>query len=153
MRIGDEYAYRAVGQTGDYQWNRAFSSGGWFMVRSAPNYNLDNAKGALLAKMDTNQHNRGWDLSLERGNVVVNLVNQGPKDLSNPKPPAKQKPVQIKEAFQYPTPSDLTKQDLAPNKPKAKKEPPKKKEEPKPKEKKPAEPKELEDKTLLLRLK
>ena len=136
-----------LGHTGDYEWNQAFSSGGWFMVRSAPNYNLDNAKGALLAKMDISQHNRGWDLSLERGNVVVNLVNQGPKDLPNPKPPEKQKPVQIKETFQYPTPSDLTKQDLAPNKPKAKKEPPKKKEEPKPKEKKPAEPKEPEDKT------
>ena len=78
-----------LGQTGDYEWNQAFSSGGWFMVRSAPNYHLDNAKGALLAKMDTTQHNRGWDLSLENGNVVVNLVNQGPKDLPNPKPPAK----------------------------------------------------------------
>src|SRR5208282_4646982 len=120
-----------LGQTGNYEWNQAFSSGGWFMVRSAPNYNLDNAKGALLAKMDTTRHNRGWDLSLERGNVVVNLVNQGPKDLPNPKPPAdpkspakqkdKQKPPEIKEVFQYPTPSDLTKKDLAANKPKEKK--------------------------------
>lgn len=161
-----------LGQTGDYEWNQAFSSGGWFMVRSAPNYSLDNAKGALLAKMDTTQHNRGWDLSLERGNVAVNLVNAGPKDLPNPKPPAetkatgakssdtkaigakptgkekeKQKQPEIKEAFQYPTPTDLTKQDLAPNKPKEKKEKkePKKKEEPK--EKKPDEPKEPEDKT------
>ena len=105
-----------LGQTGDYEWNRAFSSGGWFMVRSAPNYEIDRSKGALLAKMDTTEHNRGWDLSLERGNVVVNLVNQAPKDLPNPKPPAKQKPVEIKEAFQFPTPTDLTKQDLAPNK-------------------------------------
>ncbi|MGA3031743.1 MAG: DUF1553 domain-containing protein [Terracidiphilus sp.] len=144
-----------LGQTGNYEWNQAFSSGGWFMVRSAPNYNLDNAKGALLAKMDTTRHNRGWDLSLERGNVVVNLVNQGPKDLPNPKPPAdpkspakqkdKQKPPEIKEVFQYPTPSDLTKKDLAANKPKEKKEPKKKKEEEK--EKKPDEPKEPEDKT------
>ena len=136
-----------LGQAGDYEWNQAFSSGGWFMVRSAPNYTLDNANGALLAKMDTTQHNRGWDLSLARGNVVVNLVNQGPKDLPNPKPPAKQKPQEIKEAFRYPTPTDLTRQDLAPNKPKAKKEPPKKKEEPKPKEKKPEPPKVPEDKT------
>jgi hypothetical protein len=135
---GDEHAYRA-GPDGDYEWNQAFSSGGWFMVRSAPNYHLDSAKGALLAKMDTTQHNRGWDLSLESGNVVVNLVNQGPKDLPNPKPPAKQKPVEIKEVFQYPTPSDLTKQDLAPNKPKEKKEAKKKKEEKK--KKKPEKPK------------
>jgi hypothetical protein len=142
----------ALGQTGDYEWNQAFSSGGWFMVRSAPNYHLDSAKGSLLAKMDATLHNRGWDLSLENGNVVVNLVNQGPKDLPNPKPPEKpkdqqkdkQKPPEIKEAFQYPTPSDLTKQELAPNKPKEKKEPKKKE---KPKEKKPDEPKEPEDKT------
>jgi hypothetical protein len=139
-----------LGQTGNYEWNQAFSSGGWFMVRSAPNYHLDTAKGALLAKMDTTQHNRGWDLSLESGNVVVNLVNQAPKDLPNPKPPANQKPVEIKEAFDYPTPSDLTKQDLAPNKPK-KKDEPKKKEETKkkaqPQKKKPDEHQEPEDKT------
>lgn len=137
-----------LGQTGDYEWNQAFSSGGWFMVRSAPNYRLDSAKGALLAKMDTTQHNRGWDMSLETGNVVVNLVNQGPKDLPNPKPLVKQKPAAIKEEFQYPTPSDLTKQELAPNKPKEKKEP--KKEEPKKKEqkeKKPDEPAEPKDTT------
>jgi hypothetical protein len=136
-----------LGQTGDYEWNQAFSSGGWFMVRSAPNYNLDNAKGALLARMDTTRHNRGWDLSLEHGSVVVNLVNQGPKDLPNPKPPTKQKPVEFKEQFQYPTPSDLTKQDLAPNKPKDKKDAKKevkKKEEPK---KKPDEPAKAEDAT------
>ena len=145
-----------LGQAGDYEWNQAFSSGGWFMVRSAPNYHLDTAKGALLAKMDTTQHNRGWDLSLENGNVVVNLVNQGPKDLPNPKPPEKQKPAEIKEVFDYPTPSDLSKEDLAPNKPKEKKEPekkeePKKREEPKKKEepekKKPDEAKEPAEKT------
>jgi hypothetical protein len=183
-----------LGQTGNYEWNQAFSSGGWFMVRSAPNYHLDNEKGALLAKMDTTQHNRGWDLSLDNGNVVVNLVNQGPKDLPNPKPPAeakppvKSKPVadaklpaaakspadakptaaakppakdkkkedpkppEIKEVFQYPTPSDLTKQELAPYKPKE--DPKKKAEEAKKKKeeekkKKPDEPKEKEpeDKT------
>jgi hypothetical protein len=180
-----------LGQTGNYEWNQAFSSGGWFMVRSAPNYGLDNAKGALLAKMDTTQHNRGWDLSLERGNVVVNLVNQGPKDLPNPKPPAetkatdtkstsdksaetksagtksvdtksaetkpagkkkeKLKEPEVKEVFQYPTPSDLSKQDLAPNKPKEKEDPKKKAEEAKKKKeeekKKPDAPKEPEDKT------
>ncbi len=189
-----------LGQTGDYEWNQAFSSGGWFMVRSAPNYSLDNAKGALLAKMDTTRHNRGWDLSLDRGKVVVNLVNQGPKDLPSPKPPTeakpqakpkvptdtkspasaktpadakppadakapanaktpakqkdKDKPPEIKEVFQYPTPTDLTKQDLAPNKPKEKEDPKKKAEEAKKKKeeekkKKPDEPKEKEpeDKT------
>ena len=139
-----------LGQTGNYEWNQAFSSGGWFMVRSAPNYHLDSSKGSLLAKMDTTQHNRGWDLALDNGNVVVNLVNQGPKDLPNPKPPEKpkdkSKPEEIKEVFEYPTPSDLSKQDLAPNKPREKPEPKKKKEK-KPEEKKPDQPKEPEDKT------
>ena len=27
-----------LGQTGDYEWNQAFSPGGWFMLRAAPNY-------------------------------------------------------------------------------------------------------------------
>ena len=141
-----------LGETGNYEWNQAFSSGGWFMMRSAPNYGLDNAKGALVAKMDTTQHNRGWDLSMEKGNVSVELVNEGPKDLPNPKVATKQKPVEFKEKFAYPTPEDLTKKDLAPNKPKAKQEPAKKK-EPKPKAEKPATPKEPEDKTPFVAIK
>ncbi len=138
-----------LGQTGDYEWNQAFSSGGWFMVRSAPNYFLEKSVGSLLAKMDTTQHNRGWDLSLERGKVVVNLVNQGPKDLPNPKLPVTQKPTEIKEAFQYPTPADLTKQDLAPNKSKEQLELEKKEKakEQNQKEKKLDESKGPEDKT------
>jgi hypothetical protein len=136
-----------LGQTGDCEWNQAFSSGGWFMVRSAPNYNLDSAKGALLARMDTTRHNRGWDLSLENGKVVVNLVNQGPKDLPNPKPPARKKPVEFKEQFQYPTPSDLSKQDLAPYKPKEKKDAKKEAKKKEELKKKPDEPAKPEDTT------
>jgi hypothetical protein len=140
-----------LGQTGDYEANQAFSSGGWFMVRSAPNYGLDNATGSLLSKMDATQHNRGWDLVAEKGIVSVELVNQGPKDLkvhtSDKGKKAEEKP--FKEVFQFPTPADLTAKDLAPNKPKAKKEP--KKKEEKPKEKKP--PKPPEDTTPLVAIK
>ena len=57
----DASTHIMLGQTGDYEWNQAFSSGGWFMVRSAPNYTLDDVSGALMSKMDTTQHNRGWD--------------------------------------------------------------------------------------------
>jgi hypothetical protein len=154
----DTNTHVLLGQAGNYEWNQPFSSGGWFMIRSAPNYNLDNAKGALLAKMDATQHNRGWDLSLEKGTVSVELVNQGPKDLPNPKPPEKPKakPVEYKEVFEYPTPVDLTKKDLAPNKPKPKKEPPKKKEAAKPKPPKPPkppEPKPPEDTTPFVAIK
>jgi hypothetical protein len=141
-----------LGQTGDYEANQAFSSGGWFMLRSAPNYNLDNATGSLLSKMDATQHNRGWDLVAEKGIINVELVNQGPKDLKvhtneKEKKPAAKPP---KEVFQFPTPADLTAKDLAPNKPKAKKEP---KKEEKPKEKKPKPPKAPDDTTPLVAIK
>ena len=125
----DASTHIVLGQTGDYEGNQAFSSGGWFMVRSAPNYTLDNATGTLLSKMDTNQHNRGWDLSIEKGIVSVELVNEAPKGLKVPKTVAVAKPIVKKEAFEYPTPVDLTKKDLAPNKPPEKKSPPKDKKE------------------------
>jgi hypothetical protein len=146
----DTNTHITLGQNGDYEANQAFSSGGWFMLRSAPNYNLDNASGTLLSKMDTTQHNRGWDISLARGIVSVELVNEGPKDLvvhtkENSKKPA---PKPLKEIFEFPTPADLTAKDLAPNKPKAKKEPREKKE--KKKEAKSATPKPDEDTTPLV---
>jgi hypothetical protein len=132
-----------LGQTGDYEWNQAFSSGGWLMLRTAPNYTLENASGALISKMDTSQHYRGWDLSITRGIVSVELVNESPKEQAPAKVPFK-KYGATKEVFQYPTPADLTAKDLAPNKPK-------KKEDKKPKDKKEAkkkdEPKTPEDKT------
>jgi hypothetical protein len=116
----DTSTHILLGQTGDYESNQAFSSGAWFMFRSAPNYSLDNASGTLLSKMDTTQHNRGWDLFVDKGIVSVDLVNQGPKDLAPRKDPNEKqpKPKPIKEAFQFPTPADLTAKDLAPNKPK-----------------------------------
>ena len=139
----DASTHVELGQTGDYEGNQAFSSGGWFMVRSAPNYTLDNATGALLSKMDTTQHNRGWDLSIQKGIVSVELVNQAPKDLDIPQGVAVKRPIVEKESFEFPTPVDLTPKDLAPNKPAPKKAPPKKpevkKEEPKPAAPKPAE--------------
>ncbi|WP_348263228.1 DUF1553 domain-containing protein [Telmatobacter sp. DSM 110680] len=146
----DISSHIVLGQAGDYDTNHPFSTGGWFMLRSAPNYNLGNATGTLLSKMDATQHYRGWDLEAERGIISVELVNQGPKDLKLPKKEKEKKPEakDPKEIFQFPTPADLTAKDLAPNKPKAKKEP--KKKEEKPKEKKPAPPKEPPDTTPLV---
>jgi mono/diheme cytochrome c family protein len=114
-----------LGQMGDYDWNQAFSFGGWIMLRSAPNYTIENTSGALIAKMDTTQHNRGWDLSVEKGIISVDLVNESPKEEAQKKDPVK-KGLQKNESFHYPTPTDLTAKDLAPNKPPAKKQPPKK---------------------------
>ncbi len=38
-----------LGQIGDFEWNQPFSSGGWFMLRSAPNfYIIDGIRRADL---------------------------------------------------------------------------------------------------------
>jgi hypothetical protein len=100
-------------QTGDVEWNQAFSSGGCFMLRSAPNYKVSGASGALLSKMDTTQHNRGWDLSVEQGKISVDLVDESPKEQKPPEG-AKAKKTVFEETFDYPTPEHLTAKELAP---------------------------------------
>ncbi len=111
-----------LGQTGDYEAKQPFSSGGWFMFRSAPFH--PGSFGTLLSKMDSTHHERGWELSAEDGFVSVALVNQMPKEpvqkeqtkKSTRKGPGKKK-TEAKEPFDYPSPQDLSKKDLAPNKP------------------------------------
>ena len=75
-----------LGQAGDFEWNQSFSSGGWLMVRSAPNFTSSSVSGALISKMDTTQHSRGWDLAVVKGIVNVDLVDEAPKEEA-PKPP------------------------------------------------------------------
>ena len=111
-----------LGQTGDYDAKQAFSSGGWFMFRSAPFH--PGSFGTLLSKMDSTQHERGWELSAEDGFLSVALVNQMPKKPTLPEQTKKstkkgpgEKEPDAKEPFHYPSPQDLSKKDLAPNKP------------------------------------
>ncbi len=111
-----------LGQTGDYDSNQPFSLGGWFMLRSAPNYSVEGTSGTLISKMDSTQHNRGWEIAIEKGILIVDLVNEEPKEQAKPKKAAAKKGAQTKEPFDYPTPTDLTAKDLAPNKPPHKKE-------------------------------
>jgi hypothetical protein len=138
-----------LGQTGDFEWNQAFSSGGWFMLRSAPHVAVDNT-GTMISKMDSTQHNRGWDLYIDNGILSVDLVNQEPKVAAPPKvetkkkDAAKKKDAPVKEKFRYPTPTDLTAKDLAPNKDGSKKQEPEKKDG-----KKKKEPAEVKDTTPL----
>jgi len=102
-----------LGQAGDYEANHAFSAGGWFMFRAAPFH--PGSFGTLLSKMESTRHDRGWELSAdENGTISVALVNQAPKES---KPEKKNDKKTAKEPFNYPTPQDLSKQDLAPNKP------------------------------------
>ena len=129
-------------RSGDFESNQAFSAGGWFMFRSAPYFAIDDKPGAMISKMDANQHNRGWDLAVQKGVVTVELVNSSPKDAKDKKHP------EMKEAFTYPSPQNLTKEELAVYKPPENKKP-KKKEEKKKEEKKPAE-KEPPDTTPLV---
>lgn len=123
-----------LGQTGDFESNQSFSAGGWIMLRSAPNFTVTGTSGALIAKMDATAHNRGWDLSIDRGLITVDLVNEEPKDGPKPNKPM-HKQAAPKEPFDYPTPQDLTKKDLSPNKPPEKKKPEKKADAAKPKPK------------------
>ena len=113
------------GQMGDYDASQAFSSGGWFMFRSAPFH--PGSFGTLISKMDSNQNDRGWELSADDGFLSVALVKQMPseEEVRQSKKSTKQgkdeKQVEAKEPFNYPSPQDLSKKDLAPNKPPAQK--------------------------------
>jgi hypothetical protein len=111
-----------LGQTGDYESKQAFSSGGWFMFRSAPFH--PGSFGTLISKMDSTQHDRGWELSADDGFLSVSFANQMPKDSilqdrskKSTKKGGQQKQPEAKEPFNYPSPQDLSKKDLAPNKP------------------------------------
>ncbi len=111
-----------LGQTGDYDTKQAFSSGGWFMFRDAPFH--PGSFGTLLSKMDSTQHDRGWELAAEDGFLSVSLANQMPKQSiprdgtkKSTKKGADEKQPKPKEPFNYPSPQDLSKKDLAPNKP------------------------------------
>ena len=109
-----------LGQAGDYEANHPFSAGGWFMFRSAPCH--PGSFGTMVSKMESTQHDRGWELAAdENGTLSVALINQAPKEVKpkkkeDKKDSDKKLPV-AKEPFDYPTPQDLSKKDLAPNKP------------------------------------
>ena len=78
-----------MGQIGDFEWNQPFSSGGWFMLRSAPNFTSSKVAGALISKMDSTQHDRGWVLAAENGMISVELADQAPKEQPAPDKPKK----------------------------------------------------------------
>jgi hypothetical protein len=95
-----------MGQIGDFEGNQSFSSGGWFMLRSAPNLTSSKVAGALISKMDSTQHDRGWVLAAENGMISVMLADQAPKEQPAPDKPKKgQKKV---EAPKVKIPKDTT---------------------------------------------
>jgi hypothetical protein len=78
-----------MGQIGDFEWDQPFSSGGWFMLRSAPNFTSSKVSGALISKMDSTQHDRGWVMAAENGMISVMLADQAPKEQALPDKPKK----------------------------------------------------------------
>ncbi len=98
-----------LGQTGDFEWNQPFSSGGWFMLRSAPNFTSSSVSGVLVSKMDATQHNRGWDLTAEKGIISVELADQAPKEEPVPDKPKKGAPKkEVPKAEAPKVPKDRT---------------------------------------------
>jgi mono/diheme cytochrome c family protein len=102
-----------LGQTGDFEWNQPFSSGGWFMLRSAPNFTSSSVSGVLVSKMDATQHNRGWELTAEKGIISVELADQAPKEEPVPDKPKKGDPKK-KEAAKAEAPKVVTPKDRTP---------------------------------------
>ena len=101
-----------LGQTGDFDTNQPFSGGGWIMLRSAPNFTSSSVSGALIAKMDSTRHYRGWDLAAEKGIIILQLADQAPKEEPKPDKPkkgAKTKAVKAEpEVAKVKTPKDRT---------------------------------------------
>jgi hypothetical protein len=99
-----------MGQIGDFEGDQPFSSGGWFMLRSAPNFTSSKVSGALISKMDSTQHDRGWVLAAENGMISVMLADQAPKEQPAPDKPKKgEKKVEKKvEAPKVKIPKDTT---------------------------------------------
>jgi mono/diheme cytochrome c family protein len=100
-----------LGQIGDFEWDQPFSSGGWFMLRSAPNFTSSKVSGALISKMDATQHYRGWVLAADDGIISVELADQAPKEQPAPDKPKKDKAgkeVKKVEAPKVVIPKDTT---------------------------------------------
>ncbi len=70
----DSTDYAELGNVGDFDTTDAFSYGGWVRVA---NYT---SSGALFARMDRNNNERGWDLYLDHGRPTVHLINFWPRN-------------------------------------------------------------------------
>ncbi len=98
-----------MGQIGDFEWDQPFSGGGWFMLRSAPNFTSSKVAGALISKMDSTQHDRGWVLAAENGMISLMLADQAPKEQPAPDKPKKgQKKVDAPKTPKVKIPKDTT---------------------------------------------
>ncbi|HEY4050392.1 MAG TPA: DUF1553 domain-containing protein [Acidobacteriaceae bacterium] len=81
-----------LGQMGNFEWSQPFACGGWFTLRTAPNFTSAKVFGALISKMDSTQHYRGWDLATSKNIISVELFNQAPREDPPKYPPKKSAP-------------------------------------------------------------
>ncbi len=70
----DGNGYAELGNVGDFDTTDAFSYGGWVRVTDYT------SSGAVFARMDRNNNERGWDLYLEHGRPAVHLINFWPRN-------------------------------------------------------------------------
>jgi hypothetical protein len=72
-----------LGQSGDIERDQAFSCGGWIKPRNVPGGRYWNTKqGALIARMDTGNKFRGWNLYYLDGTLNVQFVHAWPDAIS-----------------------------------------------------------------------
>jgi len=69
---------RGDGTDRDFEWNQPFSSGGWSCSAPRPIHFIE-VSGALISKMDSTQHDRGWVMAAENGMISVMLGRPGAK--------------------------------------------------------------------------
>ena len=70
----DSTDYAELGNIGDFDTTDAFSYGVWVRVAS------HTSSGAIFARMDRNNNERGWDLYLDHGRPTVHLINFWPRN-------------------------------------------------------------------------
>ena len=75
----DTNTYVDLGDAGDFEKDEAFSVGAWIKPRNVPGGRYWNTKnGALIARIDTANGFRGWNLYYQDGVVAVQLIHNWP---------------------------------------------------------------------------
>lgn len=68
----DAGAVLELADTGDFERDQAFTASAWVRIEK------QDVDGAIVARMDDQKGNRGWDLLLQNGRLVSHLINKWP---------------------------------------------------------------------------
>lgn len=91
LLVGDQ-ASVGLGDAGDFNAKRGFSYGGFVYIEGQPN-------GAILARMDPADNQRGWDLWLQNGQIGAHVIEQWPSKAVKAYTKAALKPKQWHHVF------------------------------------------------------